>query len=218
MYDLLYHKEKDPEVIREFIGKYPFAFLSGCDAKNRPVATQVPLFLEERNGKQFLLGHIIKNTDHHKTFLQNENVLAVFTGHHTYVSATWYSNPNNASTWNYMSVHARGMIHFTDHTALEDILRKTSLYFENGNRQSTTVFDNLPQDFIKKVMPFIVAFEIEVAKIDTVFKLSQDRDSESYLNIIKQLKKQDENGHVIAAEMEKRFAKLFPNESKTQDL
>jgi len=104
----------------------------------------------------------MKNTDHHKAFLNNENVLVVFTGHHTYVSATWYSNPHQASTWNYMSVHAKGIIRFLDDTALEDVLRKTTLHFENHNQQSTTIFDNLPIEFKQKVMKVILAFEIEV--------------------------------------------------------
>ena len=97
MYDLPYHKETDPQVIQAFIEEHPFALLSGCDAEQRPVATQVPLFLEERDGKPVLRGHIMKNTDHHKAFLQNANVLAVFTGKHTHVSGTWYSNPHTPS-------------------------------------------------------------------------------------------------------------------------
>ena len=95
---------------REFIDEFPFAFLTGVDADNMPVVTQVPLFLKEREGKLFLRGHIMKNTDHHKAFVQNTNVLAVFTGKHCYVSGTWYSNPHTPSTWNYMSVHAKGQI------------------------------------------------------------------------------------------------------------
>lgn len=59
-------------------------------------------------------------------------------------------------------------------------------------------------------MRFIVAFEITVTGIDTVFKLSRDRDRESYLNIIERLKTRDEDGRRIALEMEKRMARLFP--------
>jgi transcriptional regulator len=93
MYDLPYHKENDPQIIRDFIKQYPFAFFTGCDAENKPIATQIPAFIEEQDGKQFLRGHIMKNTDHHKAFLHNENVLVVFTGHHTYVSGTGIANP-----------------------------------------------------------------------------------------------------------------------------
>ncbi len=210
MYDLPYYKEKNELVIKEFVDRHPFAFLTGCDSENKPVATQVPVFIEEKDGKKILRGHIMKNTDHHKAFLYNHNVLVVFTGNHTYVSATWYSNPHIASTWNYMSVHAKGIIRFLDDTALEDVLRKTSLHFENYNQQSPTVFDNLSVEFKQKVMKAIVAFEIEVKEMDNVFKLSQDRDAESYHNIKAKLKEQGEDGKVIATEMELRTKELFP--------
>ncbi len=129
MYDLPYYKEKKDNVIKKFIDEHPFAFLTGCDAENKPVATQVPVFIEPEDGKQILRGHIMKNTDHHKAFLNNPNVLVVFTGQHTYVSATWYSDPHLASTWNYMSIHAKGIIRFLDDQALADVLRKTSRTF-----------------------------------------------------------------------------------------
>ena len=211
MYNLPYYKEKDPQVIKEFIDQHPFAFLIGCDSENRPVATQVPVFIEEQNGRKILRGHIMRNTDHHKAFGDNKNVLVVFTGNHTYVSGTWYSNPYIASTWNYMSVHVRGFIRFLDDDALEDVLRKTTLHFENYNKQSTTIFDNLPLEFKQKVMHAIVAFEIEVTEMDNVFKLSQDRDYASYINIKEKLKQQGADGQIIAAEMEKRTKELFPD-------
>lgn len=210
MYDLPYHKENNPVVIKQFIDRYPFAFLTGCDSTNAPIATQVPLFIEEHNGRQVLRSHIMKNTDHHKAFLHNPNVLAVFTGPHTYVSGTWYSNPYIASTWNYMSVHVKGVMRFVDDAGLEDVLRKTTLHFENYNRESTTIYDNLPAEFKKRVMGAIVAFEIEITEMKNVFKLSQDRDQASYQNIITKLKEQDEAGRAIAHEMQIRMADLFP--------
>lgn len=211
MYELPYYKEKNEQVIKEFIDQHPFAFLSGCDQENKPVATQVPVFIEDHDGRKFLRGHIMRNTDHHKAFLQNENVLVVFTGHHTYVSATWYSNPQQASTWNYMSVHAQGIIRFLDENGLIEVLRKTSLHFENYNQQSSTIYDNLPTDYKQKLIKAIVAFEIEVKEMNHVFKLSQDRDEESYHNIIRKLKEQGGDGAVIAAVMEKRTKDVFKN-------
>ena len=211
MYDLPNHKEHNEQVVLEFIARYPFAYLSGCDSENKPVATQIPVFIEERDGRKILRGHIMKNTDHHKAFMHNENVLVVFTGHHTYVSATWYSNPHQASTWNYMSVHVKGIIRFLDENALIDVLRKTSLHFEKQNEQSTTVFDNLSPAYTQRLLHAIVAFEFEIKEIDTVFKLSQDRDAKSYSNIQEHLKAQGEDGQVIAAEMAKRTKEVFPD-------
>src|SRR6187431_3035592 len=100
MYNLPYFKEGDKEVIFKFIDEHPFAFIAGS-LDGKPVATQIPVFIEEEAGRIILRGHIMRNTDHHKAFLQNPNVLVVFSGAHTYVSATWYSDPSQASTWNY---------------------------------------------------------------------------------------------------------------------
>jgi transcriptional regulator len=211
MYNIPYHKEKNKKIIKEFIAQYPFAFLTGCDLKNSPIATQLPLFIENKNGRQVLRGHIMKGNDHHKAFLNNENVLAVFTGKHAYISGTWYSNPNTPSTWNYMSVHIKGKIKFVSDKELEDILRSVSLHFERQYQQSTTVYDNLPLDYRQKALRLIAGFEIEINEVDTVFKLSQERDEESYQNIILKLKEQDENSRVIAKEMEKRKKELFMN-------
>ncbi len=214
MYNISYHKEKDEKVIKEFIREYPFAFLSGCDKANKPIATQLPLFIENKSGKEVLRGHIMKGNDHHHAFLNNENVLAVFTGKHTYVSGTWYSNPNTPSTWNYMSVHIKGKIRFVDSQELEHILRSVSLHFEGQDQQSPTVYDNLPLSFKQKALELIAGFEIEITEIDTVFKLSQDRDAESFQNIIEKLKQQGEDASVIAMEMEKRTKDVFPENEK----
>lgn len=210
MYNLPYYKEQDEAVINEFLAANPFAFLTGCGSENTPVATQLPLFVEEIEGRKVLRGHLMKNTDHHKAFLHSKNVLAVFAGKYTYVSGSWYSNPHSASTWNYMSVHVKGEITFLGADDLETILRQTSLHFEGQNEQSPTAFDNLPSAFKSQAMPLITAFEIEITAIETVFKLSQNRDAESYKNIIRELKKQDSDARVIASEMEKRVKKLFP--------
>ena len=210
MYNLSYFKEEDKQVLLKFIHDHPFAFLTGCNAAGRPAVTQIPVLVEERNNKLILHGHIMRQTDHHKAFLDNPNALVVFTGPHTYVSATWYTNQQTGSTWNYMSIHMRGTIRFQDENALMDLLKKLSLRFEKDNTSSPTIFDNLPDEYRKKMLPAIVAFEIEVTEMENVFKLSQNRDEQSYHNIIAQLEKQGGDSALIAEEMKSRTSKLFP--------
>ncbi|MBN8674656.1 MAG: FMN-binding negative transcriptional regulator [Chitinophagales bacterium] len=208
MYSLPYFIENDPAVVMQFIKDHPFAFLSGCDEENKPVVTQIPVFIDERDGKLFLSGHIMKNTDHHKAFSHNQNVLAVFTGAHTYVSASWYASKEQASTWNYMTVQARGLLKFTDEAALLNILKRTTDHYEN-NPSSGANFDDLPEEYVQRLSKAIVAFEIEVTALDNTFKLSQNRDEKSYHNIIAKLKEQGGDGFIIATEMEKRTSQLF---------
>jgi transcriptional regulator len=211
MYNLPQYKEQDAEEVYKFMQDYPFVFLTGVDADNKPVATQVPVFIDEKNGKLFLTGHIMKNTDHHKAFLQNNNVLAVFTGPHTYVSATWYDNPSQASTWNYMSVHAKGKISFGGGEELIAILKRLTLHYEDDNPNSTTIYDNLTPAYLEPLLKAIVSFEVEIENIEHVFKLSQNRDEKSYDNIIGKLKERGGDAEAIGTIMEKRKSKVFPS-------
>jgi len=211
MYNFSYFKEKDKQTILDFIEQNPFAFLTGSYLTGGQVATQIPILLEERNGELYLQGHIMRNTDHHKAFVENPNALLVFTGPSCYVSASWYSNPQIGSTWNYMSVHIGGQVNFMSNDGLIQFMRKLTLKFEKGNTQSLTFYDNLPDSFLNKMMPAIVGFEIKAEKIENVFKLSQNRDEKSYLNIISKLEELGGNSALIAAEMTKRKAALFPD-------
>jgi len=209
MYNLPYFKEEDQEVVLKFMRVHPFVFLTGVNEENKPVATQVPVFIDEKGGKLFLTGHIMRNTDHHKAFEQNPNVLAVFTGPHVYVSGTWYSNPQQASTWNYMSVHAKGTIRFGNEEDLIAILKRLTLHYENNNTASTTIFDNLPSEYTGPLMKAIVAFEVEITSVENVFKLSQNRDEKSFHNIMSKLNEQGSDGKFIAGEMKKIQQQLF---------
>ena len=210
MYNLSYFKEKDRQRLLQFLHNYPFAFISGSNAKGRQVATQIPILVEERADDWYLQGHIMRNTDHHKAFHENPQVLALFTGPHAYVSASWYTNPAIGSTWNYMSVHIRGTMRFMPEQDLIAFMQKLTLHFEKDNTESPTIYDNLPDSFLQKMMPAIVGFEIKVEELDNVFKLSQNRDEDSYRNIIARLHERGGSSTLVATEMEKRLEELFP--------
>ena len=210
MYNFSYFKEKDKQAILDFIEENPLAFMTGSYLSGGQVATQIPILLEERNGELYLQGHIMRNTDHHKAFVENPNTLLVFTGPSCYVSASWYSNPQIGSTWNYMSVHIGGQINLMSNDELIKFMRKLTLKFEKGNTRSLTFYDNLPDQFLNKMMPAIVGFEIKAEKIENVFKLSQNRDEKSYLNIISKLEERGGNSALIAEVMRKRKTELFP--------
>lgn len=211
MYHFSYFKEKDKRIIVDFIEANPFAFMTGSFLSGSQVATQIPVLLEERDGELYLQGHIMRNTDHHKAFVENPNALLVFTGPSCYVSASWYSNPQIGSTWNYMSVHVAGQIRFMTNEELVAFMRKLTLKFEKGNNESLTFYDNLPDNFLNKMMPAIVGVEIMAEKLDNTFKLSQNRDEKSYENIIMKLEEQGGSSALVAGEMRKRKAELFPS-------
>lgn len=208
MYKLPHHTELDTQEVMKFMYEHPFITLCGASASGKPVATQIPVLFKERENQLFLRGHIMKNTDHHRAFIENPEVLALFIGPHTYVSASWYTNPRQGSTWNYLTVHAKGIIQFLDEQALLDTLRETTAHFEK-NAASPASFDQLPEEYINRLIKAIAAFEIRVYELDNVFKLSQNRDRESYRSIIEKLKQQEADAQQIAGEMERREDQLF---------
>lgn len=209
MYNLPYHKDKDAASVLAFIKAHPFAVLCGADAKGFPVATQIPVLITEYNGQLLLRGHMMRQTDHHKAFTDNPKVLVLFNGPHSYVSASWYSNPRQGSTWNYMSVHAHGELNFLDENRLMAILEETTAHFEQ-NPVSPALYKELPSSYVQPMLKAIVAFEIAVTKLEHIFKLSQDKDAGSYENIISKLSEQDDAGKKIAKEMRHRKDIVFP--------
>jgi transcriptional regulator len=206
MYKLSHFTETEQQFVMDFIKENSFALITGFGLAY-PVATQIPLEVEEREGKLFLSGHMMKKTDHHIAFEKNENVLVVFTGPHCYVSASWYANPQTASTWNYMAVHAKGKIKFTDEEGTYEVIKAVTNKYEGT--ETIAAFNNMPKEYTMQHIKAIVGFRIEVDGIENVFKLSQNKSEEEKVNIIKNLRERNGNDDdvQIANEIEKRLNK-----------
>ncbi len=210
MYNIPHFKASDNKEVIAFMHANPFITLCGVDANNNPVATHVPTLIEERDDKIFLLAHVMRKQQHTKAFAENPNVLAIFQGAHSYISASWYENKQVASTWNYQAVHAKGILRFSDEDSLRNLLTKLTERFEN-DPHSPALVQNMDDSYITDMMKAIIAFEIEVTGIEHVFKLSQNRDEKSYENIIEHLSEQHADAQAIAATMKERQHKVFPS-------
>lgn len=204
MYKLPYFTEDNDELVFEFMQKNSFAIITGFDGDS-PVATHVPLDIKKVNGRIVLTGHIMKNTDHHNAFVRNENVLVIFNGPHCYVSASWYTTKNVASTWNYIDVQAKGKIKFTEEEGTRKIIEALTGQYEDAS--SEAAFNKLSNEYVDKLIKAIIGFTIEVETIGNVFKLSQNRDTASRKNIIANLEaRNDSESGAIALEMKKRLS------------
>jgi len=204
MYKFDYYTEKDQEKVIAFMKENSFAIVSGF-GEHYPAATHLPLEVEAtEDGKIFLSGHLMKKTDHHIAFTKNENVLVIFNGPHAHVSASWYTDPVMGSTWNYMTVHAKGKIRFKNEQGTYEAVKAITNKYESP--ESAASFDKLPQAYVDGMVKAIAGFTIEVESFENTFKLSQNRDQASQKNIIEQLMKRgDENSRKIAEEMSERL-------------
>ncbi len=203
MYKMAYYTGQRREEILAFMKKHSFALVTGI-GESFPVASQLPLEIVENGDKLFLTGHMMKKTDHHRGFEKNENVLVVFHSPHAYISAGWYGNKAQASTVNYMAVHAQGKISFTDDTGtLEAIKQLTDKHI---GLESPASFSSIPKSYVDEMLKAIVGFSIEVESLESIFKLSQNRNKADQAAIIEHLSERNGQGdRFIANEMKSKL-------------
>ena len=209
MYNLSHFKAASQLEVIEFMKAHPFIILCGVGENNTPVATHVPVLIEERNDKIFIHAHVMRKQLHTTAFEKNNKVLCIFSGTHTYVSATIYKQQNTASTWNYQAVHATGILQFLGEDALHTLLAKLTDNFEK-NPHSPAALKNMESEYVSLMMKAIVAFEIEITDMQHVFKLSQNKEKETYNNIASELSKGDVQAIEVANIMNDRKDKVFP--------
>jgi transcriptional regulator len=202
MYNIPHFKAKDHQEVLDFMQANPFVIISGVDKEGFPVAAQVPILLKIENEKIIISGHIMRKQDHTIAFENNNKVLVIFSGPSAFVSASLYANQQQASTWNYQSVHAKGALHFKDDKHLYQLLEDLTLHFEKDANAPTQV-KNLAPEYMEQNSKAIVSFEIVVSDLQHVFKLSQNRDDVSHENIRKELNNGNAACKHIAAAMKK---------------
>ncbi len=180
------YKNENQEEIKDFLQKNSFGILVN-QTKGKLWATHIPLELDiNTTGKQVLYGHISKENPQWESFVDNDKILAIFSGAHSYISSSWYDH-ENVPTWNYIAVHVYGTIKIIEGKAVIESLKKLVDKYEQNAENPVRV-----EDFSKKTMRQtrgIVAFEIEIEEIQAQHKLSQNRDEKNYNNIISELKK-----------------------------
>jgi transcriptional regulator len=202
MYNIPHFKAKDHQEVLDFMYANPFVTICGVDKEGFPVATQVPILLKIENDKIIISGHVMRKQEHAVAFENNNKVLVLFSGPSAFVSASWYTEKNMGSTWNYQSVQARGVLEIKDKKHLYHLLEQLTLHFEK-DPNSPTQIKNLSPEYMEQNMKAIYSFEIVVSDLQHVFKLSQNRDEASKANIFNELSKGDAPCKYMAAAMKR---------------
>jgi transcriptional regulator len=201
MYIPKYYKNENAGAVRAFIKENGFAILVS-QAGGKPWATHIPLILDkDAQNKDILMGHISKGNGQWKDFDKNEEVLAIFSGPHAYVSSSWYDH-ENVPTWNYIAVHVYGRIRIIEGDVLKKQLGKLVDKYES-HRPSPVSVDRMSREFVEREMKGIVGFEIAITDIQAAMKLSQNRDDKDHENIIKELERQGDINSVEIAKLMK---------------
>jgi transcriptional regulator len=211
MYIPRLYRELDPATVEQFIRSNDFAVLVSHDGE-RPIATHLVLDLQHRADDTLVLnGHMARANPQWHSLTPGKEVLAIFSGPDAYISPRWY-NHVNVPTWNYMAVHVYGQARIiTEHDELYQLLKNLVDKYEAGSGATPPYrLETLPQDFVEQQMKAIVGFQIDVARIEASFKLSQNRDEQSYDSVVGELhRRTDEQSLAVAEAMEARRSRLF---------
>jgi transcriptional regulator len=200
MYIHKLNRAENREKILEFLRQNEFASLVTYDGE-RPVASHLLMETVEDGENLFVNGHMSRANSLWKTFEKNSEVLVIFQGPHTYISPTWY-NHINVPTWNYQSVHVYGRPRLiTEHGEAYGLLKRL---IDRHEANSDYRLEGLPKDFVEKEIKGIVAFQIEVTRMEANYKLSQNRDDENYRSIVAHLEERtDDLSHAVAEAMKR---------------
>ena len=204
MYDIPYFKASNHQEVLDFMQAHPFVTICGVDANGLPVATHIPVLIKIEQDKIIISGHVMRKQDHSIAFESNKNVLVIFSAPSAFVSASWYTTKNMGSTWNYQTVHARGALEMKDEAHLRKLLTDLTLYFEK-DPESPTQVKNLSEEYMQQNMKAIYSFDMVVKDLQHVFKLSQNRDEASHVNIQAELNKGNAACKYMAAAMKEKL-------------
>jgi len=130
-----------------------------------------------------------KNNPQWKEFFDDE-VLVVFAGPHAYVSPRWYAEKERVPTWNYAAVHAYGKAVLTTDRAVKHAAQRELV--SQLDPQWLPKFDALRPEYVENMLDGIVTFDIAVTRLETRWKLSQNRGGREMELIAAELEKSDD--------------------------
>ncbi len=202
MYIPEYHRVEDNAVTAAFMQANPFAILISATG-NGAFATHLPILAREVDGHLHLRGHLAKANSHWNFIAPDQESLVIFHGPHAYISPSLYEIRESVPTWNYAAVHVygRGTV-FTDETQLDELLLEMIARFDSAYAGQ---WSSLGEQYRKRMLQHIVGFEIVATRVETKFKLSQNRTKAERENVIRSLAgSSDSTVKAVAALMRER--------------
>lgn len=168
-------------------------------------ATHVPVRTHLEDGRIWLTFHLAKANAQAAALQQDGAVLAIFQGPHAYISPSNYEKIENVPTWNYVAVHAYGAARAIEnpaakHAMMNDLIGHYEAAFQ-------LQWDDLSDKYRDGMLAGIVAFQIDVTRLEGKAKLSQNRTPEDQARVAEWLQ-----GHAhgapraVGALMQKKLA------------
>lgn len=190
--------ETDQTKLFDFIEQHSFGLLTS-QGDEHPLGSHLPFLLDRTAGPQGALMSHMARANPHWRYAEGETVMVVFHGPHTYISPTWYAADNVVPTWNYVAVHAYGVLELVDDDETLDIVAQTVERYEQA-AETPWRFDR-DTDFARKLLAAIVGFRIELTRLEGKWKLSQNHPIERRERVIAGLQQRGDVDSLVIAEL-----------------
>ncbi|MBT3265985.1 FMN-binding negative transcriptional regulator [Candidatus Poribacteria bacterium] len=154
-----------------FMREHSFATVI-TPADGQTLVTHIPVLIDDSSEVICIRGHFARANPHSDGLDTGRETTVVFQGPHAYVSPSLYDAREAVPTWNYIAVHASGAARTLDPHASRGVLEESIATFEAAYRAQWDSLDEAYRDGLAKA---IVAFEIDVTRLDGKYKLSQNR-------------------------------------------
>ena len=183
MYQPKRYKKDDPTFQFNFINENPFAtvVLQG----NHLLATHIPILVKGQADSFELFGHIANHNPMFPFLKNGTPVLVIFNGPHTYVSSSWYEDPD-ISTWDYSAVHIRAQLRLQNKDELTLSLEKLIRRFEK-DQQNPLYKEDIPTSIWEENLPGITGFWLKPIEVTGVSKWHQHFSEKDKANIVEGL-------------------------------
>lgn len=180
--------ETHPDVLAAFIRQHSFGTLITTSPDGRLCASHIPFLLRDTGPHGTLVAHVARQNDQWRALHSDRDVLVIFQGPHAYVSPRWYEAAPAVPTWNYAAVHVYGRPRLIeDPDQVLQVLADLVTAYE-GSADGAWRISDVPSDYIAKLATAIVAFTIDVQRIEGKYKLSQNRSEADQRRTIAALK------------------------------
>jgi len=180
-------------VLHDLIATAPLASLVTLTSSGL-LASHIPMVLDD-DGSEFgvLRGHISRANPQWKDMTASVDALAIFAGHHHYISASWYpgkyEDGKEVPTWNYVVVHAYGPLKLVEDAQwLMAHLERLTDVNEAGSSAPWKVSD-APAEFIRSMLNGIIGVELPIRRLEGKWKVSQNRTEKDRKGVIEGLTK-----------------------------
>lgn len=171
MYSPPYNRVKERAQLLEFMRANSFVLLV-TGAGGRLHGSHLPAQVREEQERIIVDMHMARANPQWREF-SGEEVMVVFFGPHAYISPRWYEEKERVPTWNYAAVHAYGMPRIVRERSAK--LASQRRLVEMLDPQWLASLDALPSPYVDKMLEGIVNFEIALTRLETRWKLSQNR-------------------------------------------